>query len=239
MAPGRSSLAGDRVRRGDWRRVAQGSQIAMNIVICDEHRLFSQVFAGLLERRGHCVTAQARSPESAVTAVIAHDVDICVLGINSPSSAALDAIGALLSASELARVVVLTGFRNEVLVDEALAAGASACLSKELHAERVIDVLEAVHAGAEVITRRTGLDGAPLSGEDHRHWLAGFLTEREQEVLMGLTYGESTADIAARLGVRPSTARTHIENLLNKLGVHSRVAAVAFAIQHSLVDLQR
>ena len=64
-----------------------------------------------------------------------------------------------------------------------------------------------------------------------------FLTEREREVLDSLAEGHSTAVIAERLGVRAATARSHVQSVLMKLGVHSRVAAVAFAVERGLVDV--
>lgn len=217
----------------------QAGQVAMNIVICDDHRLFTEVFAALLERRGHRVITEASTPVLALKAVERGDVDVCVMDLNFPSANGLDAVAAISESENQTKVVILTGYSDPFLRDEALAAGASACLSKDLDAETVIDLIEAINAGVDVpsgddVQIEVGL--STDTGEAATQWVAQFLTERERQALIGLAYGESTNELAARLGVRPSTARTHIENLLSKLGVHSRVAAVTFALEHSLID---
>ena len=66
---------------------------------------------------------------------------------------------------------------------------------------------------------------------------AQFLTDRERETLARLVRGESTADMAEAMGVRVSTARTHIDSVLSKLGAHSRLEAVAYAVREGLVDM--
>jgi DNA-binding NarL/FixJ family response regulator len=83
---------------------------------------------------------------------------------------------------------------------------------------------------------RSLLEPEPGPDDDPARRLALFLTTREREVLARLVRGESTAALAAEMGVTYSTARTHIQNLLTKLGVHSKLEAVAFAIAHALVQ---
>ncbi|MGH9066973.1 MAG: response regulator transcription factor, partial [Acidimicrobiales bacterium] len=68
------------------------------------------------------------------------------------------------------------------------------------------------------------------------HHLARFLTRREREVLSRLVAGETTASLARSMGIRPSTARTHVDGILTKLGVHSRLEAVAYAVSERLVE---
>jgi DNA-binding NarL/FixJ family response regulator len=99
----------------------------------------------------------------------------------------------------------------------------------------VIDVVEQVHSheGSVTMAPFRANDGA---GVDQ---FADRLTAREREVLERLVSGERTQVIAAAMGVSYSTARTHVQNVLHKLGVHSRLEAVAFAMHHSLVPVGR
>jgi len=202
----------------------------LKVLLCDDHRMFVESLASVLQRRGHDVV-YAETPGRAVSAATHEDVDVCVMDLRfSPSEdiSALDAIEKLSMATD---VVVLTA--DPSALSEALLAGARVCLEKHCPVERLVNVLED--------RRITGVaSGDAVYRPDCRwssHALARFLTHREREVLEALANGESTADLARRLGVGPATVRTHVQNVLAKLGVHSRLEAVAFAIRHGLVEL--
>jgi two-component system nitrate/nitrite response regulator NarL len=139
------------------------------------------------------------------------------------------------------RVVVLTGSSDPGELTRAVDAGAQGVAIKGDDIYRVVDTLARVHEGEMVLKiaqrPKSSLYAPDLAME--RNPLTRFLTAREREVLERLVRGESTADLARAMGVRYSTARTHIQNLLTKLGVHSKLEAVAFAVSNRVVDVHR
>ena len=128
-------------------------------------------------------------------------------------------------------VVALTSFGEEARVQAALAAGASGYLLKDADASEVVSAIRAAHRGElqldPAVARR--LMGAP-EGPGAR------LTEREREILRLVAAGRSNKEIAAELVVSERTARTHVSNILRKLGFASRTQAALWAVREGLVD---
>ena len=225
----------------------------MNLLICDDHRLLAECLAELFAARGHRVVATAYDPDDAVR-IVAGDVhvDVCVMDLtfSGPAfsdrafsdstfsdSRAFGAIREIRASSPTTEVVVLSGSAQPFAEPLALQAGAAAFVPKDDDVSRVIDVVERVDRdeGARACVSRREVDGAPPVPEPSG---GTRLTPREREVLQRLVTGERTQTIAAGMGVSYSTARTHVQNLLHKLGVHSRLEAVAFALSHSLVRVR-
>ena len=131
------------------------------------------------------------------------------------------------------RVIVLTSFRDEGLVQRALQAGAIGYLLKNVSADDLATAIRAAHAGRPTLAPEAtqalvqAAARPPVPGHD--------LTPREREVLALMVQGLSNTAIAARLVVSPSTAKAHVSSILSKLGVTSRTEAVALAMQHHLV----
>ncbi len=141
-------------------------------------------------------------------------------------------LGAMRELADRTLLVVVTGDRDPRARARALATGIRAFLTKDQPARTVLAALDRV---CDPSAPRLGVD--PLLGfmaGPSIEPVASFLTAREQEVLQALVDGESTAAIAHRLGVRPSTLRGYIQRVLMKLGVHSRAAAAAVAVQRGL-----
>ncbi|MBV9601584.1 MAG: response regulator transcription factor [Chloroflexi bacterium] len=132
------------------------------------------------------------------------------------------------------RVIVLTSFPEEDLVQRALQAGATSYLLKNVGAAELAAAIRSAHAGkptlapeaAQALIQRATRPAPP--GHD--------LSAREREVLALMKRGLSNRAIAERLIISPSTADFHVSNILGKLGVASRTEAVALAVQHHLVD---
>jgi two-component system nitrate/nitrite response regulator NarL len=223
----------------------------VNLLICDDHRLLAECLAALFAARGHRVVATAHHPDDAVRIVAgAGDdadslhVDVCVIDLTFSDSTFSDstisdgraygAIRDIRASSPTTEVVVLSGSAQPFAELLAFEAGAAAFVLKDHDVSRVIDAVERVDRDDSNLASmsRGEVDGAPPVPE--RSGGTG-LTRREREVLQRLVSGERTRTIAAEMGVSYSTARTHVQNLLHKLGVHSRLEAVAFALSHSLV----
>jgi len=200
---------------------------SITLVICDDHRMFGESLGAMLEARGHTVMACTSDPSVAVAEVAARRPDILVTDLLFPGANGIDgvdAIGAALSASPRTRAVVLSGSGDDEWFARAERAGAMACLVKQRDIARILDAIDAVAAGHQVFdrpARRT-----PGRG-DGSHDLLRYLTGRERQVLERLVRGQLTATIAVEMGMAHSTARSHIQKVLSKLGVHSRLEAVS------------
>jgi two-component system, NarL family, nitrate/nitrite response regulator NarL len=216
----------------------------IRVVLCDDHRLFVDALAVVLTSRGCEVVARAFNPDQAVAAVLAHDVDVCVMDLSFPSSSGCDGLEGtrrVVAASPSTRVVMLTGSADSSIALPAIDAGARGFARKDDDLDRIVQTIKQVHAG-ETVSGSAGsrrpwppANGRRLNNQGQN--LARFLTSREREVLERLVRGESTATLARAMEVSYHTARTHIQNVLAKLGVHSKLEAVAFAVNHSVVSV--
>lgn len=136
-------------------------------------------------------------------------------------------------------VVALTSFGEEVRVHAALDAGAAGYLLKDAEAEEVVSAIRAAHRGElqldPAIARRLmgRLRAAPQDDPAAR------MTARELEVLRVVGAGKANKEIAAELGISERTARTHVSNILSKLGLHSRTQAALWAVREGLVEADR
>ena len=227
----------------------------MNLVICDDHRMFAECLGGLLAARGHRIVATVRHPDDAVRVMTGGDInrddididcgdiDVCVIVLSFSDTAAFDAIRSIRASSPTTRVVVLSGSAPSSAETQpfaearAYAAGAAAFVRRDDDVSRVIESVEQPdHDGRFTGASVRAVDEAHVAPEP---FAGARLTAREGEVLERLVAGERTQTIAAGMGVSYSTARTHVQNLLHKLGAHSRLEAVAFALHHALLPVGR
>ena len=212
----------------------------MRLVLCDDHKLLLDALSVALNDNGHVVdnrhvvVATALDPDEAVEAVREYQPDACLLDVHFPHSNGLNAIGPIHDASPNTKVVMLSNSIGGGLVADSIAEGAQGFVGKENPIGVVIEALELARQGYlavdPVILRSALRTGA---GDDDPLWVLRFLTEREWETLRCIMDGLSTEDIAVQLGVYRSTARTHVQNLLVKLGVHSRLQAAALMTAHA------
>lgn len=209
----------------------------MKIVICDDHLLLMEAMSMAFAARGHEVVGSGTLPEHAVELAREHRPDVCLLDVNFPGGSSLDFIGRIREAGGTTQVVVMSAWTEHDTVARAVEEGASGYVSKRQPMTEVVAALELAHAG------EVGVDPALLrpgdrfeSDRDDPLWQLRFLTTREWEILRCIMDGLSTTDMAHQLGVRRSTARTHVQNLLTKLGVHSRLKAAALMTAHASTE---
>jgi DNA-binding NarL/FixJ family response regulator len=168
--------------------------------------------------------------------------DVVLMDIRMPNMDGIEATRRLTAAGPVPKVLVLTTFDHDEYVVEALRAGASGFLLKDVPADDLVEAVRVVHRGEAIvapsITRRL-LDRfadqlptatAPTAAPDFSE-----LTEREHEVLLLVARGLSNAEIAAHLVVSETTVKTHVSNVLAKLGLRDRVQAVVLAYESRLV----
>jgi two-component system nitrate/nitrite response regulator NarL len=210
----------------------------VRIVLCDDHRLLVEAFATALRGHGHDVVAVATTPEDGYRAVLEYEPDVCVLDLFFPGGSGLDAAKKITSAQVACKVLILSARSDPDLILAALTAGAAGFVLKEQSIDGVLRALERVAAGEAAVDPQL-LRAAIRLPAPRRHAESQrlrFLTPREREALRRIAEGESTKEIARAMQVSLSTARTHVQNVLTKLGVRSRLQAAALVAREGLTD---
>ena len=205
----------------------------MKLVLCDDHRLLIEAMELVLGGLGHEVCALTITPDEALAAVAEHQPDVCILDVTFPGSTSLDVIPRMLEISPGTRVVLLSGDASDSVVARAIALGAAGFVRKERMMQELVEALDLVCAGHLAVDPMT-LQRALRSETTNEglDWLLSFLTDREWQVLRCILDGLSTEEMAVTLDVRRSTARTHVQNVLTKLGAHSRLQVAALVSSH-------
>jgi two-component system nitrate/nitrite response regulator NarL len=212
----------------------------MRIVLCDDHSLLLDALRPSLVAHGHDVVAAVVSPDDAVDEVKRSQPDLVILDVMFPGDGGLRVVSAILEASPDTKVIFLSAVTQPELVAEALESGAVGFARKDRGLEGILRTIERVTDGEVVIDpdllravashRRNG-EGTGV------RWLTRFLTPREREVLARIVAGETTDQMAKAMGVARSTARTHVQSVLQKLGVHSRLQAATIVYGQPDLDL--
>jgi two-component system nitrate/nitrite response regulator NarL len=213
-----------------------GDRVA-RLVLGDDHVVFLDALSTVLGQHGYMVSAVARDAQEMVALVRRDRPDACLIDRNTPLEDDAHTIAQVLAASQGTNVVVLGASAGREAVGRALDAGASGYLHQSRGIGALISALERVLCG-EVVVDVPQVRAPRRSPEPNQALrLASHLTSRERECLMMLVEGLDTAAMVGRLGVSRTTVRTHLQAVLTKLGVHSRLEAASFAVRHRLPDL--
>ncbi|HEV7194565.1 MAG TPA: response regulator transcription factor [Pedococcus sp.] len=209
----------------------------MRLVVCDDHRLLLEALGLALESCGHQVVALAVHPDDAVEAVGTYHPDVCLLDVNFPDGTSVDAIQRIRATSPQTKIVMLSAEADHGIVARAIAEGASGYVGKEKPIVEIVEMLERAVRG-QLAVEPSLLQRAlrPHKATDDPLWALQFLTDREWQVMRCIMEGQTTEEMAESLGVQRSTARTHVQNLLTKLGVHSRLQAAALMSAHGSAE---
>ena len=210
----------------------------LRVVIADDQPMMRAGFKAVLEATGNIdVVAEAENGEEAVRAAREHNPDVVLIDIRMPEMDGIEATRRMPNQ----RVLILTTFGLDEYIIDALRAGASGFLLKNAPTNEVIEAVRAVAAGDAVLSpaiTRQLLDQvgrrlpAPVSRTPDA---VAALTEREREVLRMMAGGMTNAEIAEALVVSEATVKSHVSNLLGKLGLRDRVQAVIFAYESHLI----
>ncbi len=205
----------------------------MRIVVCDDHLLLLEALGLALGAKGHEVVALAGTPEDAILAVAQHRPDVCLLDVNFPTGTSVAAIHSIREVSPETKVVMLSAEADHAIVGRAIAEGASGYVGKQKPIGEIIEMLDRAVRG-QLAVEPSLLQRAlrPQKSSEDPLWALQFLTDREWQVMRCIMEGQTTEEMAESLGVQRSTARTHVQNLLTKLGVHSRLQAAALMSSH-------
>ena len=216
----------------------------IRVLLADDQALVRDGFRALVDREHDmCVVAEAVDGVAAIEATRQHRPDVVLMDIRMPHLDGLAATQRVLSLPSPPRVLVLTTFDRNEWVFEALRAGASGFLLKDVRAEALTEAVRVVHAGesllAPSITRRLIEEFTRLQPRVEPSPALASLTAREVEVLRLVAAGLSNGEIAEQLFIEHSTVKTHVNRLLTKLGLRDRTQAVVFAYESGLVTPSR
>lgn len=206
----------------------------MRVLIVDDHTLFADAIRPVLEGEGMCVVGVATTAHQALDSVDRERPDLILMDLGLPDQSGLAAGEQILDRFPEVRVVALTALDDRRTVHEALRAGFHGYLTKDTPVAEFVHAIRAVLGGQVVLPRRLG-PGGERGAADYAALLAEQLTPRELEVLVLLVEGANGRAIARSLGISANTVRTHVQSILTKLQVHSRLEAATFAVRHRLV----
>ncbi|HUQ55798.1 response regulator transcription factor [Lentzea sp.] len=213
---------------------------APRVVIADDQAFVRIGFRMILKSGGIDVVGEAADGAEAVAVVRETKPDVVLMDIRMPAMDGLEATRRIVREPGDSRVLMLTTFDLDRYVYEALAAGASGFLLKDVTPEHLVAAVRLVETGdallAPSITRRLVerfASGTPAAPAVHRDLTA--LTPREREVLTLVGHGRSNSEIAAHLVLSEATVKTHVARIFAKLGLRDRAQAVVLAYETGLV----
>ena len=204
-----------------------------NRVFCvDDHRVMLDGLALLIGRQPDMeVVGSATHGEQAVESVARMKPDVTLMDLQLPGLSGLDAIRQIRKANPDARIVVLTMYQGDEDIYRALEAGATTYLLKDTLADDLIQVIRDVKAG-----KQPGVSPEVQARLAERS-VRPELTPRELEILQLISQGMQNKEIAASLGISEATAQVHVKNILAKLDVRHRTAALNVALRRGIVHI--
>ncbi len=208
-----------------------------SIILGDDHAVFAQSLVSVLVRAGFRVPAVARNLTGTIEAVRLHRPDVCLLSRRFCDGDGVVAISQVVALSPGTRILVLTADADPDAMRHAIRWGAAGYVDKTWGVRKLVAALERVVDGAVALDAPRATSARSARCEARR--LAAHLTARERECLALLVEGLDTRAMTLRLGVSTTTVRSHVQALLTKLGVHSRLEAATFAVRYNLVEHDR
>jgi two-component system NarL family response regulator len=199
----------------------------MRVLVADDHDLYRRGMHVVIDLEEDLeIVGEARNGEEVVRLAVELVPDVVLMDVRMPILDGIGACGQVKNAVPSAKILMLTMSDDEGDLFEALRAGASGYLLKDVPAEEVAIAIRAVHAGhSMILSRQAKVDN---SGPK--------LTDRELEVLKLVARGAANKEIAKELFISENTAKNHVRNILEKLQLHSRVEAAMYAMRRNLVD---
>lgn len=211
----------------------------MRVVLVDDEPLVRSGLRAILATEGDVeVVAEADDGVAALAAVAQHAPDLVLMDIRMPGLDGIAATTQILARHPATRVLVVTTFSADEHVLDALRAGASGFILKRAEPERIREAVRLVARGEQVLfptaVRRLVTGSRP--SRSHHEALLARLTDRERDVLRLLAAGRSNGEIAGELWLGVETVKTHVGNVLGKLGARDRMQAAIFAYESGFSD---
>ena len=216
----------------------------ITVLIADDHRAFGEALAMALGKEEDFELLEVTADgASAAQAAESRRPDVALIDLQMPDVDGLETSRRIRSVSTETAVIILTGSEDELAIGRAIQAGAHGYLRKTVAIQEVADAVRRAHKG-EPLNPRDEIEfalrrlGHLRARDDDVAQRFDRLTPRELQILQLLADGRTPDEIAAELGVSRNTLRTHIQNVLMKLGVHSKLDAVVAAIRHGRVQTE-
>lgn len=213
----------------------------VKVLIVDDHTLFREGLKALLSRQeGIEVIGEAGDGSDGVRKVMDLRPDVVLMDIKMPDMTGLDALRLIMESRPDTKVIMLTVSEDDEDLFTAVRAGAKGYLLKNVEADKLISSIHQVAGGEAALSGRL----AEKIFAEFREMATGvrskeppkdLLSNREKEILIHLTSGKSNKEIASILDIAESTVKIHVQNIMRKLNVTSRVQAAVYALEHGLV----
>lgn len=214
----------------------------ITVVIADDQQLVREGFRAILEGLEDLeVVGEASDGAEAIQLTLKLNPDVVLMDIRMPEIDGLEATRRLAQGGSQSKILILTTFNVNEYVYEALKAGASGFLLKDVPRDQLVNAIRVVAGGdallAPSITRRLIEEfvSRPRLGPDSPSQLLA-LTERERDVLRLIAQGRSNAEIADDLYISEATVKSHVTSIFSKLGIRDRAQAVVAAYESGLVE---
>jgi DNA-binding NarL/FixJ family response regulator len=224
---------------------AQRGPDPIRALIVDDHALFRRGLEMVLAAEDDIeLVGEASDGAEAVEKAAESLPDVVLMDIRMPKSSGIEACRAMKEAAPSSKIVMLTISDEEEDLFEAIRAGASGYLLKDIPLDEVADVVRAVHGGQSLINPSMAgkllTEFATLAKRDDEERAqqvpAPKLTDREMQVLKLVARGMNNRDIAKELFISENTVKNHVRNILEKLQIHSRMEAVMIAVREKLIE---
>jgi NarL family two-component system response regulator LiaR len=207
----------------------------IRVMVVDDHVVVrSGLAAFLMVYDDLQLVGEAEDGEEAVRRCGELKPDVILMDLVMPGSDGVSAIRTIHQRWPEVRIIALTSFRDQELVEGALSAGALSYLLKDVTAVELVQAIRSAYAGHSTLAPAAA--EALIQAADHTPQPGHDLTARELEVLALIVQGLNNTEIADKLVISRNTARFHVSNILTKLNAVSRSEAAAIAVQHKLVD---
>ncbi|HMC08781.1 MAG TPA: response regulator transcription factor [Actinomycetota bacterium] len=210
----------------------------MRVLVVNDHLLFGQAIGAILEAQGIEVRMLTIGTDRGehLSGTDPLQPDVALVEVSLPDAGGIEAGRRILEEHPGAKVLALTASEDAGALAAAALAGFHGCVLKDTSVSQLVGTIRSASDGRVTPPRRSVARTCTRSDEDRdAALLAEYLTPREREVLGLLTEGETSTSIARLLSLSPNTVRTHIQNVLTKLGVHSRFEAASFAVRHGIL----
>lgn len=209
----------------------------MRLVLCDDQRILVESLAVALQARGYEVLAAVTTPEECMKAVAEKRPEVCLLDLYLPGREdGLQTAQAIRTRHPDTQVLILSGVADPVVLSKAIDLEVAGIVRKDQTVDKIAAALQQVAAEESVFHTELIRDVVRHLASEPRKEPWDHLTGREVEVLRRIAAGESTKQMARSMQIAASTVRTYAQNVLTKLGAHSRLEASAIAVRARLVE---
>lgn len=217
--------------------------MSIRVIIGDDHPVVRDGLRLMIENGAEdiVVVGEAADGLEVLEMARANTADVFILDVTMPNLNGVDTARELLKRFPSAKIIMLSLHDTKAMVGEALEAGASGYLTKEMATAVVVDAVREVHAGRRFLcpsVAHFGRNSMPVAGASRRKGAAPrALTAQERRVLQLIAEGRSTREIAGTLDVSPNTVHAHRNHVMAKLNIHKQAALVRYAIKAGLAKL--